>query len=128
MSLSACLIGLVLVSIIASVCLITILIYCEPVSSGAFVFILFYLSLLASSTAILTLIGWFIRRISRKRRFPLQLSQAIRQLEVSFRQGILLAAILIAALILQSQRTLMWWNLLVLIGLVGLSEWWLAKK
>jgi len=128
MNLSVLLAGLVLSTLLAGACLAAILIYFDPTISGPLVFILFYLSLLITSTGIFTLIGLFIRRISQKRRFPLLPSRAIRQLEVSFRQGLLLAVILVAALILQSQRILAWWHLIILVGLVGLSEWWLSRR
>lgn len=128
MNLSVLLAGLVLATLLAGACLAAILVYFDPSVSGSLVFILFYLSLLITSTGIFTLIGLFIRRISQKRRFPLLASRAIRQLEVSFRQGLLLAVILVAALILQSQRILAWWHLIILVGLVGLAEWWLARR
>ena len=128
MNLSVLLAGLVLATLLAGACLAAILVYFDPTVSGSLVFVLFYLSLLITSTGIFTLIGLFIRRISQKRRFPLLPSRAIRQLEVSFRQGLLLAVILLAALILQSQRILAWWHLIILVGLVGLAEWWLAKR
>ena len=128
MNLSVLLAGLVLATLLAGACLAAILVYFDPTVSGSLVFILFYLSLLITSTGIFTLIGLFIRRISQKRRFPLLPSRAIRQLEVSFRQGLLLTVILLAALILQSQRILVWWHLIILVGLVGLAEWWLARR
>ena len=128
MNLSVLLAGLVLATLLAGACLAAILVYFDPTVSGSLIFILFYLSLLITSTGIFTLIGLFIRRISQKRRFPVLPSRAIRQLEVSFRQGLLLAVILIAALILQSQRVLAWWHLIILVGLVGLAEWWLARR
>jgi len=128
MNLSVLLAGLVFATLLAGVCLVAILIYFDPTVSGSLVFVLFYLSLLITSTGIFTSISLFIRRISQKRRFPLLPSRAIRQLEVSFRQGLLLAVILVAALILQSQRILAWWHLIILVGLVGLAEWWLARR
>ena len=128
MNLSVLLAGLVLATLLAGACLAAILIYFDPIVSGSLIFVLFYLSLLITSTGIFTLIGLFIRRISQKRKFPLLPSRAIRQLEVSFRQGLLLAIILLAVLILQSQRILAWWHLIILVGLVGLAEWWLARR
>jgi len=128
MNLSVLLAGLVFATLLAGACLTAILIYFDPTVSGSLVFVLFYLSLLITSTGIFTLIGLFIRRISQKRKFPLLPSRAIRQLEVSFRQGLLLAIILLAVLILQSQRILAWWHLIILVGLVGLAEWWLSRR
>jgi len=128
MTLSVYLVGLIGATFLASACLVAILIYFDPTSSDLLIFILFYLSLFIAATGIFTLLGLFIRGISQKRRFPLPLSRAVRQMEVSFRQGFLLAVILVTALILQSQRILAWWHLLVLVGLVGLAEWWIAKR
>ncbi len=128
MNLSVLLAGLVLAVLLAGACLAAILVYFDPIVSGSLIFILFYLSLLIASAGIFTLIGLFIRRVSQKRRFSLLPSRAIRQLEVSFRQGLLLAVILLAVLILQSQRILAWWHLIILVGLVGLAEWWLSRR
>jgi len=128
MNLSGYLAGLVLVVFLAIACLTAILVYFSPQTSSAGVFSLFYLALLISAAGIFTLIGFFIRQISRKKRIPLSQGQVVRNLEVSFRQGFLLSIILVSVLILQSQRLLYWWDLAALVGLVGLAEWWLAKK
>jgi len=128
MKLPVYLAGLVLATLLAGGCLSAILIYFNPNTSGILIFILFYLSLLITATGFFTLIGFFIRRFSRKRRGPLPVRQAVRNLEVSFRQGMLLGIILIIALILQSQRILFWWNILLIVIVVGLVEWWLSKR
>ncbi|MBU1292038.1 hypothetical protein KKH07_00920 [Patescibacteria group bacterium] len=128
MNLPVYLAGLVFVVILAGGCLAAIFVYFNPSSSELLVFILFYLSLLIGSTGILTLIGFFIRRISRRRKAPLPIKQAIRNLEISFRQGILLSFILVVTLILQSQRILVWWYLIVLVAIIGLAEWWLSRR
>lgn len=128
MNLSGYLAGLVLVVFLAIACLTAILVYFTPQTSDTFVFSLLYLSLLISSAGLFTLIGFFIRQISRKKRIPLPKEQVVRNLEASFRQGFLLAIILVSALILQGQRLLYWWHLVILVGLVGLAEWWLMKR
>jgi len=127
MNLSAYLMGLVLVILLASACLAAILVYSNPNDSGLVIFVLFYSCLFISVTGIFALIGFFIRQISRKKKFSMPQGQIVRNLEVSFRQGLLLSVILIAVLVLQSQRILSWWHLVVLVGLVGLAEWWLMK-
>jgi len=129
MNISAYLIGLILVIFLASACLAAILIYFNPNNSGTLIFILFYSCLFISLTGVFTLIGFLVRQITRKkRRIPLPKSQVVRNLEVSFRQGLLFSVILISVLILQSQRILSWWHLVLLVGLVGLAEWWLMRK
>jgi hypothetical protein len=130
MNLSVLLAGLVLATLLASACLAAILIYFSPTSAGCLILTLFYLSLFIAATGLLSLIGlavrWFSqRRILRQRASTGRLS---RQLEISFRQALLLSSILTSVLILQSQRLLAWWHLIVLVGLVGLAEWWLAKR
>ncbi|MFH1551305.1 MAG: hypothetical protein ABIC36_00295 [bacterium] len=122
------LVGLIITILLSSVCLIAIIIYFNPFSSGLVAFILFYLSLFISLTGIFTLLGLFIRRISRKRRTPLPCNKVIRQMEISFRQGLFLSIIFISALILQSQRVLAWWYLLILVVIVGLVEWRLMRS
>jgi len=128
MTLLVCSVGLALVGLVAGACLTAILIYFNPDSSEPLVFVLLYLSLFIAFTSFFTLIGWLIRRISSKRRFSLSVRYAVRQLEIAFRQGILFASILVAALALQSQRVLAWWNLLILVAVVGIAEWWLTRK
>jgi uncharacterized membrane protein YidH (DUF202 family) len=130
MNLPVYLAGLMVATLSASVCLMAILVYFDPASAGSLIFILFYLSLFIASTGIFTLVGLAIRWFSQKRilRSRLPVNRASRHLEVSFRQGVLLAAILVIALILQSHRILAWWNLLVLVVAIGLIEWWLMKR
>ena len=128
MNISVYLMGLVLIIFLASACLAAILIYFNPNSSGIHIFTLFYLSLFISTTGVFTLIGFLIRQFSRKKRFSMPEGQIICNLEVSFRQGLLLSVVLIAVLILQSQRILSWWYLVTLVSLVGLAEWWLMKR
>jgi len=128
MNLPVYLAGLVFAVLLSGICLTAILVYLNPISSDLLVFILFYLSIFIGSSGIITLIGFFIRRISRRKKAPLPIKQAIYNLEVSFRQGFLLSIILIVTLILQSERVLSWWYLLILVGIIGLTEWWLSRR
>jgi hypothetical protein len=130
MNFSVLLAGLVLATLLAGACLTAILIYFNPFSAGWLVLVLFYLSLFIASTGLLTLIGLMIRWFSQRKTFRQRasISRLGRDLEISFRQSILLGSILVSVLILQSQHLLTWWHLIVLVGLVGLAEWWLAKR
>lgn len=128
MNLSVYLTGLVVAVLLASACLAAILIYLSPTPISPSILILFYLSLFIASTGIFTLAGLFIRWISHRKRFFLSVNRVFRQLEISFRQGLLLSVILISALILQSQRVLAWWHLVLLVGVVGVAEWWLSHR
>jgi len=100
MNLPAYFIGLIVASLLAGLCLAAILIYFDPSSADLLVLILFYLSLFILSTSVFTLIGLFIRRVSQKQGTRLAMAQVVRHLEISFRQG----------------------------AVVALAEWWLARK
>lgn len=130
MNLSIYLAGLVLTTFLAGACLIAILVYFSPSSSNLLVFTLFYLSLFISSAGFFTLIGLVGRWFSQKKilRLRSSASRAAHQLETSFRQGLLLAVILTGVLILQSQRSLAWWCLVILVGLSGMVEFWLSRR
>jgi len=130
MNLSVLLAGLVLATFLAGACLAAILIYFNPLAAGWLVLVLFYLCLLVTVTGLLTLVGLAVRWFSQRRALHQKVSSSRlgRQLEISFRQALLLSSILVSVLILQSQRLLVWWHLIILVGLVGLAEWWLAKR
>jgi len=128
MNLPVYLAGLIFAVVLAGGCLAAILIYFDPHTSDLLIFILFYLSLFIGFTGFLASIGFFIRKISRRRKTSLPTKQALHNLEVSFRQGFLLSIILIVALILQSQRILTWWHSLILVAIIGLTEWWLSRR
>lgn len=128
MSLPVYLAGLILATLVSLACLAAILIYFEPSSANSLILFLFYLSLFISATGIFSLINWFLRRISWKKTINPSVGRLTRQLEISFRQGLLLAIILVSILALQSQCLLVWWHLVVLVGLIGLIEWWLSKR
>lgn len=128
MSSAAYLSGLVLATLLALACSTAILVYFEPNQAGPAVFILLYLTIFFGSTGFLTIIGFIIRRFSRGARRPLSNSHLAYHLIASFRQGLLLSVILISTLILQSQRLLAWWNLLGIVIIVGLVEWWAGRR
>jgi hypothetical protein len=119
---------LIITTLIALASLVAILIYLSPDSADYSIFILFYLSLLIASTGIFTIIGWIIRWVSQRKSLKLSRSRALRQLEISFRQGTLLSCILISVLILQDKRILTWWHMITIVLIVGLAEWWLSRR
>jgi hypothetical protein len=123
MKMSVFLIGAVLTTILAVICLSAVLIYLEP-SADILTMSLFYLSLFVGAGGGLSLIGLFVRRLSRKSRSVLSVN---RQLWDSFRQGMLLSVILTGALILQSKNVMTWWSLTILVGTVGLMEFLCAR-
>lgn len=114
------LLGIILATLVAWFCLGAILFSFEPTKDGLKILILFYLSLFIGVSGILTLIGFAIRRIRRREEV------AFYQMNASFRQGLLLAIILVGSLILQSKGLLRWWSVGILVGVVGLVEYLLS--
>ncbi|MFC1700882.1 hypothetical protein ACFLZ0_01995 [Patescibacteria group bacterium] len=125
MKTSVFLIGVVLTSLLAFMCLASVLVYLEPSSSDLMAMSLFYVSLFIGASGTLSLIGFIIRRLSRK---PVSSLLANQQLRDSFRQGVFLALILIGALILQSKNLANWKSLSALVGTIGLIEFLAIKK
>lgn len=124
MSLPVYLVGLACATLLAWLCLIALLVYFEPLAAGLSILILFYLSLFIGASGTLFFIGFSLRRISQRRGVASRPKFLVwGQANTSFRQGILLAIILNGALILQSQKMLTWWSLLILVAMVGLVEW-----
>ena len=125
MRLAVFLAGLITTILISLACLTAILVYFTPAYSNTLIFSLFYLSLFISSAAIFSLLGLVIRKISHPR---VSISRASRQLWDSFRQGVFLSIILTVALLLQSKRLAGWWSILILVGAVGLIEFWAMRR
>ena len=90
--------------------------FIDPVKAGAIGLGAFYLSLGVSLTGTFFLLGFLIRYLFNR--------QAIiaRLVSLAFRQAILLAIILIGALLLQSQRLLTWWNVILLVLALAVIE------
>jgi len=125
MKLAVFLTGLAISVLLSLACLAAILVYFNPAYANSLIFLLLYLSLFISSAGIFSLIGLLIRKISHRR---VSASRASRQLWDSFRQGVFLSIILTIALILQSRRMVCWWNILILVGVIGLIEFWAMRR
>ncbi len=104
-----------------------ILIFCNPFEISFWILFLFYLFLFINLAGLFTLIGFLIRRLIRGSKRVSQ-KQVIYHLRISFRQAILLSFLLIILLLLQSQGLRTWWNLLGLVAVIGLIEWYWAGR
>src|SRR3990172_1312763 len=78
--------------------------------------LLFYFSFFLSWLGTITLTGLAIRVWLLKRDILL------RQVRLSFRQGVWYAVLIVSALFLQRQQLLTWWNAVLLLAAVGLLE------
>ncbi|OGF31510.1 hypothetical protein A2533_04025 [Candidatus Falkowbacteria bacterium RIFOXYD2_FULL_35_9] len=88
----------------------------EADQSGFLGFVFFYTSLFFALLGTFSILGYYIRSIWRKT------DLWYKQLNVSSRQALILSLLVVSALILQSQRYLQFWNLLILITLAVFFE------
>jgi magnesium-transporting ATPase (P-type) len=76
----------------------------------------FYLSLTCALLGSFTMLGYLIRSFTNKE------EQSYKQVKVASRQALLFTILVVFSLFLQSKELLSWWNLLVLLALLGLIE------
>lgn len=88
----------------------------SPSEAGTIVFAVFYALIFFGLLGLTSLLGLLFR--ARKN----SALSTPHKVEVSFRQGILLSALVTTSLILQSQSLLNWWNALLLVGAVSSVE------
>ncbi len=111
-------------SIILSVCCaicwaawILVLIFINPFEAGILGLFLFYISLAFSLGSLLSLFGIWVRiKLLKKDEVPQ------KSISLASRQAILFTFIIIMALILQSQRYLTWWLMLIVISFTTVIE------
>ena len=122
--------GLLFVGAVAVMCFGLILVYTDPYSEATSkpVFVAFYVSFFAILCSAFALAGWLVRRLARWGKVPMTMTQALHQLESSFRQGVLLSVVISIALFLQSRRILEWWNITGLAAIVITVEYWLTRR
>lgn len=89
----------------------------DPTDANFLSFIIFYISLFLALVGTLSIIGFSARAIFNKAKEPY-----FRQVKKAFRHGLLFSLLVIICLVLQSQRMLNWWNLLILVMLVVFFE------
>ncbi len=93
-----------------------VLMFMTPQSGGLLALLLFYFSLILALLGTFSFIGYLIRILLNKDDLP------YKHVKVASRQAVLFTILLVVALLLQSQRFLTWWNLTVLIVLLGFVE------
>ncbi|MFH0928278.1 MAG: hypothetical protein V1821_02270 [bacterium] len=89
----------------------------SPEEAGTVVLIVFYALIFFGTLGATTLIGLLVRFLFNRERQSTPV-----KVEISFRQGVLLAALLTSTLLFQSQHILNWWNALLLTGAVCTVE------
>ena len=91
--------------------------FVNPYEAGRLGLIFFYLSLFLGLLGVFSLFGFIIRYLIKRNEF------AYAQVKTAFRQGFMFALLLTIALVLQGYGLLVWWNLLLLILLLGGIEY-----
>ena len=95
---------------------VAVLLFMNPNENSGFSIILFYSSLSFAFLGTFLFIGYVLRGLTNEAELP------YKQVKTATRQATLFTALIVVALILQSQRFLTWWNLLVLIVLLAFVE------
>lgn len=99
-----------------------VLFYADPTKGGIPVKFVFYLALFLFLSAIFVLmLSWARRKAGNK-------EAVFSDLGINFREGILLALLAIALLILQSFRILVWWDGLLVVAGIFLAELYFLTK
>ena len=122
MTLRAYIWGMRIITLLSLIALGAVITYVNPENSGVIGIVLFYLVAFFVLSGIFNLILLFIRRKL------LGNELAAKNIELSFRQGILLAIIVLGVLILQSYQMLIWWDFLLLIAGVFLIELYFLSR
>lgn len=89
----------------------------EPEQAGFFGFLFFYASLFLALAGTFSVIGFLIKKIILK-----DDQIVFHHVKSTFRQGMLVAGIIIASLLLLQFKLLTWWNGILLVLLFALIE------
>lgn len=114
--------GIRFISLVSLAALAIIIIYINPENSGVLGILLFYVIAFFMLAGIFNLFFLFIRRKL------LGNEAAATNINLSFRQGMLLSLAAIGILILQNLRMLVWWDALLVIAGVFLIELYFLSK
>lgn len=90
----------------------------NPLETGIGGFVIFYVTLLMGLVGMITLMGLSYRVIVLKRS-----SVISREVRISFRHGVALAAMAVIALALSAKDLLNWWIMLILVAAVSVLEY-----
>ncbi len=116
---------LIAMSLVAAICWLSwviVLYQIDPFSAGILGFVLFYLTLFFALTSTLAIIGLIFRRWLIKNQL------AIQQVAKALRQGVLFAILIIVSLILSSFDLLTWWNMVLLIAILAVLEFFFLSN
>ena len=93
----------------------------DPAMSGSLGYVLFYSALSMALIGSFSMVGLFLRSLLRKE------APVSRHAAISFRQALLLTALMIGSLFLRSRSLLNWWNLLLFVSTLTAMEFFLIS-
>jgi hypothetical protein len=114
--------GIRFISLISLAALAVIITYISPENSGTLGILLFYIIAFFMLTGIFNLFLLFVRRKL------LGIEAAADNINLSFRQGMLLSLATIGILILQNFRMLIWWDALLVVAGIFLIELYFLSR
>jgi hypothetical protein len=103
-------------TLLAGAAVAMVLMTVDPTDTQSIVFAALYICLFLALTGLLSIIG-FLLRVWLLRKDVLS-----RQVLVAFRQAVLLSAVMVTALILQSRSLLNWFNAALIVAALTLLE------
>src|SRR3989338_511373 len=117
MNIRAYSLSIVLATILAWLGWSLVIVNFSPEQAEVTVFLLFYALLFLACLGTLSLLGLWLRKLFTKQKVIMRVV-AMK----SFRQAVILSAVLVISLWLQAMRVLTWWNILLLIVLAVVVE------
>lgn len=122
MTLRAYIWGMSIITFFSAIALGGILVYIDPNTSGIIGKTLFFLVTFFVFSGVFNLI------LLRLRKGIINSKNIHTSISLSFRQGVLLAILVIGILLLQGMRLLVWWDTLLLVGGIFLIEVYFVLK
>lgn len=89
----------------------------NPFSAGWIGIVLFYTALFLGLASLFSIVGFVVRFVIIKHEF------AYKHVRTAFRQGLMFSLLVVGALFLQAEKLLVWWNLILMIVLLGVIEY-----
>ena len=111
--------GIIFTTLLALAAFFLIILFFSPEGADAYLLWLLFFSLFVGLIGVFGLVGYFIRRKRRNDFMPLG---------ISFRQGTLLAVLLVGSLALKTFNILWWGSGLVLLALVVAREVFVLRR
>ena len=122
MSLKKYLFLMVLATVLCWAAWLFVLFFINPKGAGIVGLTFFYLSLFLGLLGMFSVLGFAVRYLFKRTEFT------YRQVKTAFRQGAMFSLLLTSSLFLQSQRLLVWWNMILFVALLAVVEYFFLSE